>query len=107
MKQYHPILFKTFLLCVLYVHVCGYLASKGLYSHFNCVCLIANNQDQESTKGFWIESSNQGVCKSGDEEPLLATSVVYLLIKVWQSNNQDINFANHILDPISTNSGEV
>jgi len=28
------------------------------------------NQDQDSIKGFSIESSDQGVCKSGDQEPV-------------------------------------
>ena len=42
-------------------------------SHLNGVCWNANDQDQESIKGFSMESSNQGVYESGDKEPLLAS----------------------------------
>jgi len=45
-------------------------------NHLNGVCWNANDQDQESIKGFSIESNNQGVYKSGDKEPLLATMVI-------------------------------
>ena len=45
-------------------------------SHLNGVCLNANDQDQESIKGFSIESSNQGVYESGNKEPLLVSMVI-------------------------------
>ena len=50
---------------------------------------------RNQARDFLIESSNRGVYKSGDEEPLLLNIVVYLLIEVWQLKNQDINFTYH------------